>query len=441
MNKFLANNRASRRLAGPCLGFAFFLCSLFLWAQVDGSSQVARTYPYPVETVKRALEQIGGFGGAKLPVVDGFISPLAAEADRYERPYYQYRVQLDRADGTATTVRVEARITAWYAGADTAHSQYRSLPSNGRLENDLLDRLQEALSPSGGNPAAAMPVKANPSGTAPRGSSNHTDVNPAPSVKPVPVKPSAPATPQEQLDAILAQRQEVREKTAALQVKLDSQKAANDKSSEISKFASVKHSGVGVMSRKNFGGPVLFRAQVEDEFEVQSAESGWVTVKLADGSTGFIQSDELTLPPGLAEKPASVTTEATAQPAKASDPDLDFWVSREDVNVFSGDWARLKGKKVLFVYAQPRGLLSDIAGDDAKLAYAKRIFTNRLHSVDPAATGVEGVVVVFMGNRGGIAAATLTDIQQWVTGSIGDEAFVNRCSLDPPTEFRRIHLK
>jgi hypothetical protein len=440
--KNVLSKPALRRFSGLLFACAFFLCALPVWSQGDAPSQFARTYPYPVETVKRALEQIGGFGGAKLPVVDGFVSSLIADPDHYERPYYQYRVQLDQGDGTATTVKVEARITAWFAGADPAHSQYRSLPSNGRLENDLLDRLQDALSPTGTKPAIVAPLKANPLGLAPTGNSNHTEANPPPTAKPAsPVKPATHATPQEQLDALLAQRQEVREKTAAVLAKLDAQKTANDKSSEDAKFASVKHSGVGVMSRKNFGGPVLFRAQVEDEFEVQSADSGWATVKLADGSTGFIQADELTLPPGFLEKPASVASDATVQPAKASDPDLDFWVSREDVNLFSGDWARLKGKKVLFVYAQPRGLLSDIAGDDAKLAYAKRIFTNRLHSVDQAATGVEGVVVVFMGNRGGIAAATLTDIQQWVTGSIGDEAFVNRCSLDPPTEFRRIHLK
>lgn len=436
------NKLWSRLLSLRVLVSTIFLLSLPAWPQSDAGSQVVRTYPYRVEAVKRSLEQIGAFGGGKLPVVDGFVSSLVADIDHYERPYYQYRVQLDQGDGTATTVKVEARITAWYADADSAHSQYRSLPSNGRLENDLLDRLQDALSPSMAKPRMAVPVRSSPTGAAPADSLNHPDTNPAPAAKPTPpVKPVAPASPQEQLDAILAQRQEVREKTTAVLAKLDALKAASDKSSSNSRFASVKHSGVGVMSRKNFGGPVLFRAQSEDEFEVQSTESGWATVKLADGSTGFIQADELTLPAGLVENPAPVAAEGAAQPSKASDPDLDFWVSREDVNMFSGDWARLKGKKVLFVYAQPRGLLSDVAGDDAKLAYAKRIFTNRLRSVNQLATGVEGVVVVFMGNRGGVAAATLTDIQQWVTGDIGDEAFVNRCSLDPPTEFRRIHLK
>jgi hypothetical protein len=430
-----------RLLSRPLLALALFLFALPAWPQGE-ASQFARTYPYTADAVKHALEQIGGFGGAKLPVVDGFVSPLVADVDHYERPYYQYRVQFEQGDGKATTVKIEARITAWYAGADLAHSQYRSLPSNGRLENDLLDRLQDALSPAAAKPAMGVIPKSNPAGLAPADSSNHPDTTPAPATRPAtPMKPVAPANPQEQLDAVLAQRQEVREKTATVAAKLESLKAGNDKSSEASKFASVKHSGVGVMSRKNFGGPVLFRAQSEDEFEVQSTESGWATVKLADGSTGYIQADELTLPPGWVERPALAATETAVQASKASDPDLDFWVSREDVNVFSGDWARLKGKKVLFVYAQPRGVLSDIAGDDAKLAYAKRIFTNRLRSVNQASTGVEGVVVVFMGNRGGVAAATLSDIQQWVTGDIGDEAFVNRCSLDPPTEFRRIHLK
>ena len=119
-------------------------------------------------------------------------------------------------------------------------------------------------------------------------------------------------------DAILVQRREVRDKTAAAASKLQALQAANDKSSEISKLAAVKHSGVGVMSRKNFGGPVLFRAQAEDEFEVQSTESGWATVSLADGSTGFIQADELMLPPGLVEKPAPVAAEATIQQQKAA---------------------------------------------------------------------------------------------------------------------------
>lgn len=420
------------------LGFgalALVLC-LQAWTQNDTAPVVERSFPYPQEVVRKGLEQVGGVSGGKLPMIDGFVPATFPQLERYERPYYQYRVQVSAVDANTTSVKVEARITAWYSDQDPSHSQYRSLISNGRLENDLLDRLQETLRGKSARPEAALPT-----GKIPPGSSSTPSTPAAQPVKPslpAPKPPKVPANPQEQLDALLAERQAVKEKTAAAQAQIDELKGG--KSAETVKFGSVKHSGVGVMSRQNFGGPVLFRAQAEDEFEVVSLESGWAQVKLADNATGYIQADELTLPPGLVEKPAVAATPPIAAPPKASDPDLGFWVSREDINTFSGDWARLKGKKVLFVYAQPRGLLSDIAGDDAKLSYAKRIFVSRYHSVTQSAQAVDGVVVVFLGTKGGVAAATLADIQQWVEGGLGDEAFVNRCSLDPPAEFRRIHL-
>jgi hypothetical protein len=418
------------------------LLTPILWCQAENAVPVERTFAYPPDIVKSALARVSGSGG-KLPMVDGFVLAAVPEMDRYERPYYQYRVQLMPGEGNKSIVKVEARISAWYADSDPAHAQYRSLPSNGRLENDFLDRLQEALTP-GSSKAGGTAPKSIPATVLPGSNLAHPGSVSSPESKPsVPaVKPQGmPSTPQEQLDAVLAQRQEVREKTAAAKAQLDALKAAEQNAGEVAKLASVKHSGVGVMSRQNFGGPVLFRAQAEDEFEVQSLDSSWAQVRLADGTTGYIQADELTLPAGMLPKTSTGTQVAASQSAKPTDPELDFWVSREDVNTFSGDWARLKGKKVLFVYAQPRGLLSDMAGDDAKLAYAKRVFMSRFKSVNPAATAVEGVVVVFMGNRGGVAAATLADIQQWVEGGLGDEAFVNRCSLDPLAEFKRIHMK
>lgn len=194
------------------------------------------------------------------------------------------------------------------------------------------------------------------------------------------------------------------------------------------------------MSRENFGGPVLFRAQAEDEFEVVELQSGWAKVRLTPDSTGYIQSDELNLPEGMAEKTLAASAQTTQPASDTNSRDLGFSVSREDVTTFSGDWVRLRGKKVLFVYAQPRGLLSDMANQDAKLGYAKRIFESRFRSVSQSKTEVEGVVVVFLGSRGGIAAATLSDIRQWVEGALSDDVFVNRCSLDPPAEFRTMRL-
>ena len=232
----------------------------------------------------------------------------------------------------------------------------------------------------------------------------------------------------------------MRVKAAALQAQIERLKVSDHKPANASKLASVKHSGVGVMSRQNFGGPVLFRAQAEDEFEVVELQSSWAQVRLGPDSTGYIQADELALPEGIVVKGAGASADVSEASSGLAPRDLGFSVSREDVTLFSGDWVRLKGKKVLFVYAQPRGLLSDMANQDAKLGYAKRIFESRYRAVSQAKTDVEGVVVVFLGSRGGVAAATLQDIRQWVEGGLADEAFVNRCSLDPATEFRTMRL-
>ena len=65
-----------------------------------------------------------------------------------------------------TIVRITAKITAWYADKDPTKSGYQVLPSNGRLELDLLDRLEEKF---GGKPAppAARSIS-NPTITAPK---------------------------------------------------------------------------------------------------------------------------------------------------------------------------------------------------------------------------------------------------------------------------------
>lgn len=425
------------------LGSAFALLSCaMVWAQADPGQGAERTYSYSLEVVQQGLQRIGGFGGGKLPTVDGFVTAVS-QVERYERPYFQYRVHLKPLDANSTMVGVEAKISAWFADPVASRSEYRGLPSNGRLESDLLDRLQEALRGRAATPESALPESAaasrNPQAP-PAGSAKPSgpDVSP----KSAALAPSAsPATVfQRQLDAILAERQTVREKTAALQAQVEQLKTTDHRPSNAARLASVKHSGVGVMSRKNFGGPVLFRAQSEDEFEVEQLESGWAQVRLGPDSTGYIQAEELRLPDGVKEAAAGAPAGAAAGGGALSAPDLGFSVSREDVTVFSGDWVRLKGKKVLFVYAQPRGLLSDLASEDAKLGYAKRIFESRFRTVSQAETDVEGVVVVFLGSRGGVAAATLADIRQWVEGALADEAFVNRCSLDPPAEFRRLRL-
>jgi hypothetical protein len=389
------------------------------WSQAE-SGAVERTYPVSVEIIKKSLEAVGARGG-RLPMLDGFATGVS-EGDHYEQPYFQYRVQTTPVDGNSTRVKVEARISAWYLDPKPSRSQYRSLPSNGRLEADLLDRLQDFVAGKSVRPEAGSTDNPSLAGGA------------ASTAAAVAAQTKAAGSLQEQLDGILAQRQAVREKASALQAQVGELKTKAGKPSAV-KLASVKRSGVGVMSRMNFGGPVLFRAQAQDEFEVISRESGWALVRLGPDSTGYLQADELNLPDGVVEKTAPTAVAAASEPASTQVADSGFSVREENVRVFSGDWARLRGKKVLFVYVQSRGLLADLSGDSAKLAYAKGIFGSRYRAATENNPEVEGVVVVFLGNKGGVAAATLTDIRQWVEGGLAEKAFLNRCSLDPPAVF------
>ncbi|HWX92759.1 MAG TPA: hypothetical protein VNY29_09015 [Terriglobales bacterium] len=410
-----------KRLRACALVLVPALLCVQAWSQAESAS-VERTYPVSVEVIKKSLEAVGARSG-RLPMLDGFAVGVS-EGDHYEQPYFQYRVQTTGLDGNSTRVKVEAKISAWYLDPKPSRSQYRSLQSNGRLEADLLDRLQDFLAGKSARSAVAPPREPSVGSAA---------------VPAAALQPKAVGSLQEQLDAILAQRQAVREKVSSLQAQIGELHAKEGKPAAV-RLASVKRSGVGVMSRMNFGGPVLFRAQAQDEFEVISRESGWALVRLSPDSTGYIQADELNLPDGVVEKTPATAVATVAEPAPTQGADPGFSVREENVRVFSGDWARLRGKKVLFVYVQARGLLADLSGDSAKLAYAKGIFESRYHVATDKSPDVEGVVVVFLGNKGGVAAATLTDIRQWVEGGLAENAFLNRCSLDPPAVFPNTRL-
>ena len=77
--------------------------------------------------------------------MDGFARPDIEQLERYERPFYRYRVEVKAIDTAHTIVNVTANLSAWFNDPNPSQSGYRSLPSNGRLEGDLLARVQDAL--------------------------------------------------------------------------------------------------------------------------------------------------------------------------------------------------------------------------------------------------------------------------------------------------------
>src|SRR5207248_9977492 len=88
--------------------------SLLLVAAEAQSVPVQRVFPRSKSDVEKALRTLQAFSGGRLPILDGFVTsdqPL----DRYQRPYYQYSVQVISKDAGSPQMQVSARITAWYA--------------------------------------------------------------------------------------------------------------------------------------------------------------------------------------------------------------------------------------------------------------------------------------------------------------------------------------
>ena len=287
-----------------------------------------RDYAASPGRVKQALRQLEAYSANRLPLLEGFARPEADHLERYEHPYYQYRIEVAAIDAAHTRVKVVAKLSAWFNDPAASHSGYRSLPSSGRLEGDLLDRLQEALE-------IKEPIRTSRSAT------NDSSAQRPDTLPPADVSSSG---------------------------------VAGEKTSQISPRD-----------------VVLLGAKTE--------------VASASGMSN------------------------------SQDQELGYWVSRQEIHPFTGEWSVLKGKSVLFLFAQRRGVRSSSVPDEQRIVFLKRVLAETYRTASHSPTPIQGVVVVFAGGRGAVAAASLTDIRQWVQGSLSDDAFIEKCSLDPLAEF------
>src|ERR1700737_4355739 len=123
---------------------AFFLF-VHLPAQTN---QNERAFPQSKATVEKALTALQGNLAGRLPVLDGFAQPGEPPLERYQRAFYQSRVEVSSMPSGGSVVRVSTIVTAWYADPVASRSGYQLLTSNGRLEADLLDQLTEQLAKS-----------------------------------------------------------------------------------------------------------------------------------------------------------------------------------------------------------------------------------------------------------------------------------------------------
>jgi hypothetical protein len=401
--------------------------TLLVWASDAQSAPYERSFAQSKPAVEKALKQLQSSASGRLPVLEGFTRAAERPLDRFQRGYYQCAIQVSSNQSGGALVRVSAKITAWYADPASSNSGYQELPSNGRLETDFLDRLEDALGSKAPLPAANLPSSATPSQLQNKAS------GPDPTI-------SAPVTPDHSpfkvgnavssdLVASLATQRAVADKhmedltkeAKGLEEILRNRAHPNN-------LVAVKKSGTPVLVSPIEGAKVLFLATAEDEFEILDMNTSWVHVRISGLSRGWIRRSSLEMPKTFA---ADAKSENPSTPASTEH----FQVKNEQIASFPGTWEPLRGQTVKILTVQNASGSPSNTDSRAKLEFAKSLFDKEYSELTQAPGTTAGVVVIFDSEDGGMAAVTLPVLQQWKAGTLSDQAFWRRCFFDPPETF------
>jgi hypothetical protein len=421
-----------RRRVGRVSVVTALLCS----ASVIGGAQngpVERTFRQPKVSVEKALKQLQPALSGHLPTVEGFAQQGTHPLSRYQRPYYECNVQVTATAAGESAVRVNAKITAWYADTSPSNSGYRLLNSNGRIETDILDQLSEQLisgsaggkdgngsevstsapptvprQPAADEPTISAPVpKSGASGTFSSGASRGLTAAEVGAVPRADGKPSATES-------------NLRGETTSLEEALKNQAHPHN-------LVAVKKSGTAVVASPSLGAKTLFLADAQDEFEMLDFNADWVHVRISGLSRGWIWRTSLEMPEGISDVPTNAAGGATAV------ADL-FQVSREETAQFPGDWEPLRNKDVKIISVQKIHEDEQGSGASAKLEFAKLLLDKGYDELSKT-PGLSGLVLIFDSADGGMIAVATPTIRRWKAGTLNDAAMWHQCYFDPPETF------
>jgi hypothetical protein len=449
-----------KKILRPAVYFGTLLVGLAFLAALACAQAVPvpyeRTFSSPVADVERVVRNLRPSSSGRLPTVDGFVEASDLPIDHYERGYYECTFQVVATPAGGATVRASAKLTAWYNDPTPARSGYRVLVSNGHIENDFLDQIQEALGPSSvpkpaGSPAVAAPGSKSSAAPAPPVSSGglrpQTRLNPtatdlsesssnksgvagdfssAPRAAAEPVAP--PPSSGENLETLKLQRAAVDKRAQELSADIKNFEDILHNQVRPADLATVKKAGTHVFSKPAEASAVLFSADAEDEFQVLDLEGTWVHVQISGSSRGWIRRAQLDLPAEFKDSSAEAGDPA---PAAANL----FNISKDETTTFGGKWAPLASKKVRVIWLAPASPTATSTARE-KLAFARALFEKTYRELKSPAPAVDGVVIVFDSADGGQIAATLSSLKQLADGAISDSVFWKQCSLDPPESFQ-----
>lgn len=366
------------------------------------------------EQVEQALQHLQASSGGKLPTLYGFVQPGVHPLERYQQGYYQYEILVTSVSPLATSVEISAKITAWYSDDVRNQSNYQLLVSNGRLESDLLDRLESTLKtddaaktpplpPSDSCDNAAESLPDAPSVTR-ANHLYHASQTPAMSQ----VQPSAEDSVERRI------RQLTREAKALEEVR-NSQTRPND-------LAVVRASKTPVLSRPTKGAETILIADADDELQVIDMNAEWVHVHLLGPSRGWVQRSQLdvsgvSMPDVTTSKPGPSNTQL-------------FHTTRKETGTFPGNWKPLQGKQVQIVWVEP-GEGSAHVSETAGVSYLQSLLRQQYRELSTGPNQVAGVVVVLDSAEGGMVATTFSSLQRWNAGNLSDKSFLKECWFDP----------
>jgi hypothetical protein len=386
------------------------------------SNSPERAFPQSKDSIEQVVKKLQPAMSGRLPVLDGFVSAGDQPLEHYRRAYYQTAVQVISNPGKGSVVRVSTKITAWYTDPAGAHSGYRLLNSNGRLESDLLDQLSDELT------AKTAPVPGASAEATGEATKNSAEPNALPPMRPpssapgttfsAPLNPSLPGR-----DAVSSAKsapdRALQEQIRSLEEVLRNQGHPNN-------LVAVKQAGTAVVASPSLTAKTLFLASAHDEFEMLDFNADWVHVRVSGLSRGWIWRNSVEMPEDIPD----TATRAGVGP-KAAAEQL-FHVTREETAPFPGDWEPLKGKSVKLLSIEK---VSDTASDSGlimRLEFAKSELEKNYNEVAQKSSTLAGIVLIFDSADGGMIAATLPAMQKWKAGILSDSAFWRQCFFDPP---------
>jgi hypothetical protein len=417
-----------KRLFLPVLLVCSPLVVLWCFKPVSAQdSRFERRFPNPNVEVDKALQELQSSVRGRLPILEGFVEGTNEPLDHFERGFYECVIKVTSDSGGGTLVHITAKITAWYTSSNPAQSGYRVLSSNGRIETDLLGRLEELLAKKSSGATSAVPPTA---ALLPPPIVPIVRNPPVPAAVVTPPNEALAAPTNEDLNSLKLRREEDEKKAKALNADVNSLEEILRNQSHPGNLAVVRKPATPVFAKP--GGSVLLSADAEDEFEVLGLEGNWVHVQISGVSRGWIQRAQLDLPEGFADSSAKESPVGAAN-------DFGFRVTREETHLFTGSWQELQGKNVQIIWVEPVSQSSRTSGAEAKRNFAKALFAKAYKELASLDQPPAGVVIVFDSADGGQVSAMISILGQWQAGKLSDDSFWKQCSIDPPELFQEIH--